>query len=76
MIKKFLPSFLIFNFAFLILISAAFASLETGGYYENILFVYGKRTGGGNYGDLNRLRLRIDSDPSPYINITSSPSTI
>jgi hypothetical protein len=65
--------FLILVSSFLILATAAFADLEIGGYYENNLIVVGKRTAGWIYGDLNRLRLRIDSSPLPNINIHLEP---
>ena len=66
----------IFIGTFLILSSAAFAGLETGGYYENTLIVVAKRTGGGTYGDLNQLRFRMDASLLPNINIHLEPEGI
>jgi hypothetical protein len=55
------------------MISAAFAQIEFGGYYENYLLGGAKRVGGAIYGDLNRLRLRIDSALSPNVSLHLEP---
>jgi len=46
----------------LIFVSAAHASIDIGGYYENDIVGVVKRGGGGIGGDLNTLRLRLDFD--------------
>ncbi len=73
MIKKILLSLVISHLALVILGPAAFADIEILGYYENDLVGMVTRTGEAFAGDLNRLRLRIDSKILPNVNLHLEP---
>jgi hypothetical protein len=62
---------LVFLFVFFSVISAS--AVEVGGYYENDLIGVVKRGGGGLVGDVNKLRLKIDSKISENSRIHLEP---
>lgn len=65
--------FIILVWSLVIMSGVAFADLEILGYYENNLVGAVTRTGEALAGDLNRLRLRIDSRLAPNVNLHLEP---
>ena len=73
MINKFLRLVLILGFLFFVFTLPAFADLEILGFYENNLVGVFTRTGEAIAGDLNRMRLRVDSRLTENISLHLEP---